>query len=83
MVLGDISRAVFIPVSTYFVIGTMNGTIALFQKRTSHKNVLAFENYAEIVKVYKVVEKGSVTALNSLNGFVLHKGAHLCHLFPL
>ncbi|GAU90793.1 hypothetical protein RvY_03161-1 [Ramazzottius varieornatus] len=71
MVLGKLTRAVFVDVSTYFVIGTMNGTIALFQKRTSHKKVLAFEKYAEIVKVYKVVDKGSVTALTSLNGMIV------------
>ncbi|OQV11643.1 WD repeat-containing protein 66 [Hypsibius exemplaris] len=69
--IGDITRAVFIPAVSHFVIGTVTGLVALFRKRTTHKKVLPFEEYAEVVKVSRVVESGSVTALTSLNGMIV------------
>jgi hypothetical protein len=66
--IGDITRAVFIPTASYLAVGSAKGLVALFRKRTTHKKVLAFEEYSEIVGVYRVVSNASVTALTSFNG---------------
>ncbi|XP_055351133.1 cilia- and flagella-associated protein 251-like [Paramacrobiotus metropolitanus] len=61
--IGDITRAVFVPHTTHIIIGTVKGLLVLFRQRVTHRKILPFEQYVEVVKAYAAVERGAVTSL--------------------
>lgn len=73
----------FIPASTHFVVGTAKGVVALFRKRVSHKKIVPFEEYAEVVKGYTAVDSGCVTAMTGFNGYCTFMGGIVTQFFAL